>query len=174
MISLLLLCGCVIKSRNEIIKNDQSVVMFKGAKNLIWITHDDQEIMLEKLNGKLDRTYLGRSLEDLSDTILVRFYKWPDSNLIPDEDVYIISGYLNEKNEQAYYYQLLTFAPATKVWTSWVYDAPDNTEIKVKNLNELKQALKKMIEDRHLKRLELVTLKPASEWDHASSIKSVK
>lgn len=174
LFSVLFLCGCVIKSEKEIIKNDQSTLMFKGAKNLIWITHDDQQIMLERLKGKFDRTYLGRSLEDLSEIVMVRFYKWPEENLIPGEDLYIVSGYLEEKGSKAYYYQLLTHDSSSEKWTTWAYNSPDNKEVKVENFDQLLHTFRKMIEDKHFIRQELITFKSAIMWDNAKTLKKKK
>lgn len=161
----LFLCACVIKSENEIINNDQSEKMFGGEKNLMWVGQDKQEIMLERMNGKFDRTYIARSLDDLSDSIIVRFMRWDEESLIPNEDVYIVSGFEENRKEKIYYYQLLTYDPDKKVWTSWTYEDPDNTEIKVMTMPELKKSFRKMLQTKQFKRQELLAFTKASDWN---------
>ena len=164
VLSLVFLCGCVIKSNKEIINNDDALRMFGGAKNLLWVGHDGEKILLEKYEDNYDRTYMARSLEDPSDSLLVRFYKWKDSDLVPGEDVYIVEGITKEKGKDVYYFQLLTFDTTKSVWTNWSYNPPDNNEKLVENLDGLKETFKTMMKEKSFLRKELLVFRAATEF----------
>lgn len=167
MASMLLLCACVIKSNKEIIRNKDSEMMFGGARNLLWVAHDHQKILLEKYQKEFDRTYLASSLDDPSESVIVRFYKWKDSDVVPNEDAFIVSGTVINKNQgkrkRVYYYQLLTFDPAKNVWTTWSYEPPDDKEIVVTSMDSLKKSFKQMVEKKYFMRQQLLAFKVATD-----------
>lgn len=166
--SLIFLCGCVIKSKKEIIRDNDAEMMFNGAKNLLWIADDSQKILLEKYDEEYDRTYLASSVEDPSETVIVRFYNWKDGTPIPNEETYIVSGTIinttPRKGKRIYYYQLLTFDPLKNVWTTWNFSPPDDKEIVVNNIAELKKAFKMMIEEKYFKRKEQLAFRVATDF----------
>ncbi len=161
----LILSGCVMTSKHDIIKNDQATLMFGGQKNLLWIGHDGQQILLERMLGESDRTYIAQSVEDPSDATPVRFLEWPEFSLLPDEKAYIATAELTEgkDKEKIWYYQLLTNNLVKNIWTSWSFDPPDGKHIEIKNLDELKSALNTMVENKHFKRRELIVFRAASD-----------
>lgn len=161
----MVLCGCVMTSQNDIIKNDDATLMFGGQKTLLWIGHDGQQILLERLQGERDRTYLAQSIDDPADSTPVRFLEWPEFDLLPEERAYIATAELKEDKtkEKTWYYQLLTNDVTKNIWTSWSFDPPDGKEIKLENLDQLKTALKAMVENKHYKRRELIVFRAATD-----------
>ncbi|MBK6895607.1 MAG: hypothetical protein IPH06_03320 [Alphaproteobacteria bacterium] len=162
-LSLLVLSGCVIKSRNEIISNEQSEIMLGGARHLLWITHDNESILLERFQKELERTYFASSLSDPSENVIVRFYKWSGAELVPNEDTFIVAAVTTNKKNREYYYQLLSFDPSKSVWTTWSYTPPDDKEIIVSDLKELKNAFKTMVEKKYFQRKELLCFRIAHD-----------
>jgi hypothetical protein len=162
-LSLLVLSGCVIKSRNEIISNEQSEIMLGGARHLLWITHDNESILLERFQKELERTYFASSLSDPSENVIVRFYKWSGAELVPNEDTFIVAAVTTNKKNREYYYQLLSFDPSKSVWTTWSYTPPDDKEIIVSDLKELKNAFKTMVEKKYFQRKELLSFRIAHD-----------
>lgn len=165
---LIVLCGCVITSDKEIIRNDDATIMFGGHQDLLWIDHDNQEILLERLSGEKDRTYLAFALNDPAEATSVRFLEWPEFDLIPGERAYIIiAEIMSEKDRQTnWYYQLLTYDTIKNIWAGWSFDPPEGKERKVQNLEELKGVLKAMIENKHFKRRELIVFRAAGNNTH--------
>lgn len=162
-LSLLVLSGCIIKSRNEIISNEQSEIMLGGARHLLWITHDNESILLERFQKELERTYFASSLSDPSENVIVRFYKWSGAELVPNEDTFIVAAVTTNKKNREYYYQLLSFDPSKSVWTTWSYTPPDDKEIIVSDLKELKNAFKTMVEKKYFQRKELLSFRIAHD-----------
>lgn len=162
---LMLLCGCVITSEHDIIKNDEATLMFGNQKTLLWIGHDGQQILLERLAGERDRTYLAQSIDDPADSTPVRFLEWPEFDLLPQERAYIATAELKDEKtkEKTWYYQLLTNDVTKNIWSSWSFDPQDGKEIKVENLEQLKDALKTMVENKHYKRRELIVFRAATD-----------
>lgn len=165
VLTLFFLSGCVISSDTDIIKNNDATVMFGGQQNLLWIDNDGQQILLERLSGDWDNSYMAQDIANPADSSRVRFLSWPEFELLPGESAFIATAEMIDKNNvaTAWYYQLLTYDSTRNIWATWSFDPPDGKELKVRTLDELKKSLTRMIKDKHFKRRELIVFRASGE-----------
>jgi hypothetical protein len=131
----LFLAGC-IGSEVEIVTNDDAAVLLDGADVLLFDggADDDPRTLLVRDGAPNDRSYLfvrGTYVGTM------RFYRWQDQTVLPDEELYILSiegAEAHKDTLEGYHYQLASQDTAGR-WTRW---DPHETET-VSDLARLKE-----------------------------------